>query len=106
MSDMTEPITLNDAKLYLRVDSDDDNDLIRSLITAAREYAEGFQNRVFVSADEGAEVEEAGALDKVGMLMLIGHWYEHRESVNIGNTATEVPLSARACLSINRRLPV
>lgn len=103
---MTEPITLDRAKQYLRVDAADDDVLIQGLITAAREYAEGFQNRVFVSPDPDVETETPGELEIAGMLMLIGHWYEHRESVNIGSNATEVPMSATACLSINRRLPV
>lgn len=33
---VSEPITLSEAKNYLKVDFDDDNDLISSLITAAR----------------------------------------------------------------------
>lgn len=44
-----EPITLDDMKSYLRVDDDNDNMLISSLITAAREYCEGFQNRAYFS---------------------------------------------------------
>jgi uncharacterized phiE125 gp8 family phage protein len=44
-----EPVTLEEAKLHCRVDTDDDDDLIGSLITAAREYCEGFQNRAYVS---------------------------------------------------------
>lgn len=103
---MKEPITLERAKLYLRVDSGDDDTLIESLITAAREYAEGFQNRVFVSSDPDVKTEKPGELEIAGILMLIGHWYEHRETVNIGNITSEVPMSATACLSINRRLPV
>jgi uncharacterized phiE125 gp8 family phage protein len=28
-----------------------------------------------------------------GMLMLIGHWYENRETVNVGNITTELPFA-------------
>ena len=28
---------------------------------------------------------------KQAMLLLIGHWYEHREAVSVGNTVTELP---------------
>jgi uncharacterized phiE125 gp8 family phage protein len=45
-----EPVTLDQAKKQLRVDADmtDDDTLIQGLITAAREYCEGFQGRAYV----------------------------------------------------------
>lgn len=36
-----EPVTLNEAKLHCRIDHDDDDDLIESLITAARSHLDG-----------------------------------------------------------------
>lgn len=45
----TEPITLAQAKLYLRVDDTADNDLITTLITVARERAEEFTKRAFIT---------------------------------------------------------
>jgi uncharacterized phiE125 gp8 family phage protein len=33
-----------------------------------------------------------------GMLLMIGHWYEQREAVNIGDIVNELPLAARALL--------
>jgi len=47
-ADLTEPMSLADAKLHLRIDSSDDDDLILSLITAARRYAEDYCDRTFV----------------------------------------------------------
>lgn len=32
------------------------------------------------------------------MLLLIGHWYEHREAVNVGNIINTMPLSVEALL--------
>ena len=40
------------------------------------------------------------------MLLMIGHWYEHRESVNIGNITSEVPLGAEMLLWQERIVPV
>lgn len=42
-----EPVTLTEAKQHLRVEDDftDDDDYIEALISAAREFAEGFQRR-------------------------------------------------------------
>lgn len=44
-----EPVSVDDAKLYLRIDGDDDNSMVSALIVAAREYCEAFQNRAYVT---------------------------------------------------------
>jgi uncharacterized phiE125 gp8 family phage protein len=45
-----EPVDLASAKTHLHVDGTDDDALITALITAAREYCEGFQNRQYITA--------------------------------------------------------
>lgn len=47
---VTEPVTLAQAKLHLRVDSSSDDDLITALISAAREMAEHHADRAFAAA--------------------------------------------------------
>lgn len=44
-----EPITLADAKLFMRVDDTYQDDVITLLIVAAREYAERYTGRAFVT---------------------------------------------------------
>src|SRR5260370_28067499 len=44
-----EPITLDEAKLHLRVTGTDDDAYITGLITAARQYIEKEQNRAFIT---------------------------------------------------------
>lgn len=46
---VVEPLTLNDAKAFLRVETTADNSLIEALITAARHSAERYTNRAFIS---------------------------------------------------------
>jgi len=45
-----EPITLEEAKLHLRVSHDDDDTMIEAMIASARELVENYCNRNFVSA--------------------------------------------------------
>jgi uncharacterized phiE125 gp8 family phage protein len=47
---LTEPVTLAEAKLHLRVDFNDDDSLITALIAAARQAAETLTGRQFVTA--------------------------------------------------------
>ena len=46
-----EPITLEEAKNHLRVHHDLEDALIESLITAAREWCEDFQNRAYLTQE-------------------------------------------------------
>ena len=46
---MSEPITLEEAKNYLKVDTGDDNALITNLISVARELAETYTGLTFMS---------------------------------------------------------
>jgi uncharacterized phiE125 gp8 family phage protein len=46
----TEPISLDEAKKHCRIDEEtDEDDLLSDLITAAREYCETNQNRVYIT---------------------------------------------------------
>ena len=45
----TEPITLTEAKLFLRVDASTEDDLITTMITAARQLAEEYTMRAFIT---------------------------------------------------------
>lgn len=110
---MPEQITLAEAKTHLRVLHDDDDTYIATLISAARQYAEGYQNRVYLSYTQGegenavtVPEETMPALVKAACLLIVGHLYEHREAVNIGNITTEIPLGVRTLLNINRNMPV
>jgi uncharacterized phiE125 gp8 family phage protein len=44
-----EPLSLNDAKIFLRVDHDDDDDVISALISAARAHVEAQTRRALIT---------------------------------------------------------
>ncbi len=50
--------------------------------------------------------EEVPAAIRQAALMLVAHWFEHREAVVTGTIATELPLAVRALLAPFRRLTV
>lgn len=53
-----EPVTLAEAKTHLRVDGDDENTYIESLITAAREWAEAHTRRAFINRTVRLSLDE------------------------------------------------
>lgn len=175
-----EPVTLEEAKQHLRVTFDEEDQLILNLIAAAREYAEAFHGRHYITSEvtevtsripnvfrlakiatkglvsvtvrdfDGnehnltdfyeldkskaflclktgsqlpAEVSQLYWNDPVeiiyltgyeptmktkqAILLLVGHWYEHREAVLVGggvgfNSATPIPLGVDALLQQER----
>jgi uncharacterized phiE125 gp8 family phage protein len=52
-----EPVSLEDVKLYCKIDIADEDDLLRSLITAARKEAERYSNQSFVEQTLRAQWE-------------------------------------------------
>lgn len=65
-----ELVTLEEAKLWLRIDHDDEDQLIRMLIEGARQY---------LKAATGREWSRASVLARQAMLALIADHYVNRE---------------------------
>lgn len=97
-----EPITLEDAKAFLRVSFDDDNELIEALISAARASAEMFTGRALVDqtwdyfVDEFPE-ESFIRLPRAPLLEVL--------SVNYGGAGNESVLSAAGYIVDNASAP-
>ena len=81
-------ITLAEAKEYLRVDTDDENVLIATLINAAEELC------CDVARMNVEEYESAGEVAKVAVLYTLGNFYQNRED----NNAKELTLRLRSLL--------
>lgn len=79
-------MTLNDVKLYLRVDGYDEDDVIQSLIDAAKE---------FIKTGTGVTFNDTDARHVLILKMLVAHWYDNRGL--IGST-TELPFTITAQL--------
>jgi len=60
----------------------------------------GASNGVWVNVEAG--YASAAAVPrglKQAILLLVGHWYENREAINIGNIVAELPMAVRSLLN-------
>ncbi|HHQ6553286.1 TPA: head-tail connector protein [Serratia fonticola] len=93
-------------KQHCRIESDftGDDTLIETYTRAATRYVETWTRRkLYKTADDAGYAEDEDSLllgDDVvsAMLLLIGHWYANRETVNIGNITSELPFATTALL--------
>lgn len=86
---IAEPVTLEEAKTQLRVEFNEDDTLISSYITAAREWAEGFLNTALVAA-EGEEPPTVKQTWKQAILLTVANWYQNRETGGVPNAAQQL----------------
>ena len=70
----SEPISLAEAKQYLRVERDADDELVAALIAAARNAVELSTRRVLIAPDIPAPLLQA-------IRLLLAQSYEHRDQV-------------------------
>lgn len=65
-------ITVEEAKQYLRLDGDEEDVLIESLVSAAESYLKNATGHAF---------DATNSLAKLFCWVLVTDWYEHREHV-------------------------
>ena len=70
------PVTLEEAKTYLRVDSGDEDGLISDLISMAMQMC-----RDVARADDTV-LNENAAITRIAVLYTVAYLYEHREEAN------------------------
>ena len=91
-------MTLSDVKLYLRVDTTADDELITSLMTAADSFIKQQTGKTKVV---GSEVEAAISTDELYNLcvkLMVAHWYENR-AVQSPTTLTNFDYSVQALIN-------
>ena len=74
---MAEPVTLAEAKEYLRIDGEEENSLLTALLSAAISHSENYLQAPLPS--------ETPTPVKQALLILIGHFYEQRAGEDIPN---------------------
>ena len=96
---MNTTIDLVEAKAYLRVDHDEDNNNIMFLLSAAEKYIRDLC-KPFVDA-EGVNVNLPVDLQQA-VLLLCSHWYDNRGVLGKSGFLSEVPYAV-SCLVANHR---
>ena len=102
----------------VEVEDTDEDTLLETYATAAQRLVENRTGRTLYATEGEIPVDgvtgeptdtSALVLDDdltTGMLLLIGHWYENREAVVIGSTATELPMAVEALISPYRHYQI
>lgn len=91
-------MTVDDAKLYLRVDTSDDDALIQSLITAAESYIK--QQTGKTKKIEGTEEKDISTdeLYNICLKLFVAHWYENRGPEAVGTVVARFSHSVNAII--------
>ncbi len=95
-------------KKHLKVDHDDEDDLIAGYAAASVDYVENYCDGLLVTELTSIAAYEEPPREVLfspgiwqAMLLLIGHYYENREAA--GDTRSEIPLGVEALLYRHRR---
>ena len=70
------PVTLEEAKTYLRVDSGDEDGLISDLISTAMQMCRD------VTRADNTVLNENAAITRIAVLYTVAYLYEHREEAD------------------------
>ncbi|KEY58501.1 head-tail connector protein [Serratia sp. DD3] len=103
--------SLEELRIQCRIDYEDaaEDQLLTIYVGAARKKAEKFINRnlydVAVPEDDADGVVISDDI-KLALMLLVGHWYENREPVNIGNITSTLPYTFEALMGPYRFIPM
>lgn len=82
-------LTLQEAKDFLRLEHDEEDAFVSSLLLAGSSYIKNATH---------SQVDETSELFKVALRMLILHWYENRNTVVIGKIPKSLEFALESIL--------
>lgn len=94
-------IGIDIVKAHLRVDFDDEDELIKLYIDAATDSAEAYLDRSLIESESSRKDPTDLVINssvKAAILLTIGHLYANREQEIIGSITSELKFSARNLL--------
>ncbi|MCX5513730.1 DNA-packaging protein [Kaistia algarum] len=89
-------VTLEEAKQHLRVDFDDDDDLITAKIEAAGNQLERMLGYAVADTFGGVDQDPVPPALKEAVLQLVTTWFENRATVAMDVSLAEMPISFQA----------
>ncbi|MED4261971.1 head-tail connector protein [Priestia aryabhattai] len=89
-------IDLDFVKNYLRIDHEEDDILLNTMLVAAQNFIQSYLNKRF------SDYEEIPDEFSIACLALVAHWYENREIQSAGVTKQELSFVFSGLLDLHR----
>ena len=107
----TMSTTIEKLRAQCRIDVDDttEDEMLLLYYGAAMRKAENYINRKLYKGDvpdtdpDGLKIADDILL---ALMLLVGHWFENREPVNVGNIVTTLPFGFESLLQPYRYIPL
>jgi len=102
-----QPELLDKLKLQARIDTDEEDELLKGYVEAALAHVEQHCDRTLVVPEQGVELppEQMTLTPDVwqAVVLLVAHWYANREAVVIGTITSALPLGFERLLWYRKR---
>lgn len=99
------PLNIEDMKIYLRVDTDDEDGLIETQMLAADKYISGKVSKTQALSGVNETGEKSYAtlaedpLYQQSVKLMVSHWYDNREIVAKGTIVTGIQHTVDAIIA-------
>lgn len=99
-----QPALLAKVKLQARVETDEEDELVKDYVAAALFHVEQHCDIKLIDGEPSTDSEVTMAPDIwQAVYLLVAHWYANREAVVTGTIATTVPLGFERLLWYRKR---
>lgn len=93
-------LTLQHVKDYLKIDYEDDDVLLQTMIVSAKSFIQNYLNKKF--SEMIADGEEIPDEFTIACLAIIAHWYENRRVMGDKDTGKELSYIFSSLLDLHR----